>query len=230
MTAEVVPIPDDTPTPAVPDSDPWARYWRMAQRIANTEMVPAGLRGRPDAVLAVALYGEAVGIHPMIALQQISFIAGKPVPSAELQRSLILAAGHRLDVVEMTNARAVVHGTRTDGSELTVTFTLEDAQRAGLVKKGGAWTTYPAAMLHARATSQLARALFPDAIGGMSYLAEELDNGRPPVPIAIVDRHATPDDHTPDDLADRVAADIAHDDDPALDDDALNPDDPERPF
>ena len=94
MTAELVPIPDDTPTP-VPDSDPWARYWRMAQRIANTEMVPAGLRGRPDAVLAVALYGEAVGIHPMIALQQISFIAGKPVPSAELQRSLILAAGHR---------------------------------------------------------------------------------------------------------------------------------------
>ena len=232
MTAELVPMTDHVDPPA-PESGYGSQYWRMAQRVANTEMVPAGLRGRPDAVLAVMAYGAAVGVDPMVALQQISFIQGRPVPSAELQRSLILAAGHRFDIVEMTNARAVVHGTRTNGSELTVTFTLEDAKRAGLLdKKGDTWRQYPAAMLLARATSQLARALFPDAISGLSYLAEELEHGQP-VPIAVHDHHAAPDD-----VADRIAADIAHDDPTPLEledpdaDDALNPDpdDPGRPF
>jgi len=211
----------------------------MAKIVAGTEMVPPSLRDRPEAVFALALYAEAVGIHPALAWQQVSFIQGKPVPSAELQRSLILAAGHRLDVVEMSNERATVRGVRTDGSELTVTFSLDDAKRAGLLdKSGNSWRHYPASMCLARATSQLARALFPDAIGGMSYLAEEL--GGNPTPTGPPGGLRP----VPDDEADRAAADAAHADDLELvledadvvdpdADDALNPDDlddPGRPF
>jgi hypothetical protein len=183
-TEELVPATVD---PSAAAADPWSRFWRMSKIVAGTEMVPPALRDRPEAVFALALYAESVGIHPATAWQQVAFIAGKPVPSAQLQRALILQAGHTIETLAMTATRARVRGTRTDGTSLVVTFTIEDANRAGLVKKGGAWETYPAAMLHARASSALARALFPDAIGGMSYLAEELDDGPAELPDDVID-------------------------------------------
>lgn len=148
--------------------------WKLAQRIAKTEFVPQSFRNRPDAVLAAILTGREIGIGPMQSLQSINVIQGKPTLAPELMRALVFRAGHRIDVIEHSETACKMHGVRADsGAEASVTWTMDDAQRAKLAGKG-AWLTYPRAMLLARATSELCRLLFPDVIAGCSYTAEEI--------------------------------------------------------
>lgn len=156
----------------------------LAERIYRTEFVSSALRGRPEAVVACILAGHEVGIGPLQALSKIYVVDGKPTMSAELMRALVLRAGHDLWIDENTNTRVTVAGRRA-GREFTskVTWTTDDAKRAGLLNKQN-WQKYPRAMLLARATSELCRLMFADVLGGISYSVEELEDGGqiPPEP------------------------------------------------
>lgn len=147
--------------------------WKTSQRIANTPFVPSAFRGKPESVFAAVLFGEEMGLGPMQSLTQIHVIEGKPSIAPELMRALVFKAGHRIDIKLSSETKAVLFGKRSDsGSEATVEWTMQDAQRAGLAGRG-AWKTYPRAMLLARATSELCRMLFPDVVAGLSYTPEE---------------------------------------------------------
>lgn len=148
----------------------------LANAIAGTEFVPTSFRNNPAAIAAAILYGDEVGLGPMQSLAKIAVINGRPTLAAEAQRALILQAGHDLWVEEATASRCTVVGRRR-GSEATsrITWTLDDAKRAGLTGKPP-WKLYPRQMLLARASAELARAVFPDAIGGLAS-TEELDDG-----------------------------------------------------
>jgi hypothetical protein len=146
----------------------------LAKSVAHTDFVPKALRGNPAAIAAAILYGDEVGLGPMQSLAKVKVIDGTPTLAAEAQRALILAAGHELWLEEATTTRATVGGRRRD-SERTdrITWTIEDARRAELAGRT-AWKRYPRAMLIARASAELARTLFPDAIGGFAA-TEELE-------------------------------------------------------
>lgn len=146
----------------------------LAKAVANTEFVPKSLRGNPAAITAAILYGDEVGIGPMQSLARISVIDGRPTLAAETQRALIFAAGHEIWVEEATNTRVSVAGRRKDSDQTSrVTWTMDDAKRANLAGRQN-WRTYPRQMLLARATAELARAVFADAIGGLAA-TEELE-------------------------------------------------------
>lgn len=159
----------------LPSSTDLAATFTLSQQLCKTDFVPDAYRNRPEATLAAILYGRELGIGPMQALQQINVIKGKPGASPELMRALIQRAGHSIRRTAVTDDAVTLHGKRADtGDEDTVTWTLEDARRAGLTS--GAWKSYPRAMLLARATSELARSLFADVISGISYTPEELES------------------------------------------------------
>lgn len=151
--------------------------WKLASRVADTEFVPKALRGKPEAVLACILAGHEAGLSPMTSLRSIHVIEGRPSMSAELMRAIVQRAGHDIWVEETTTTRAIVAGQRS-GSErvLKITWTEDDARRAQLLGKD-VWKKYPAAMLVARASAQLARMLFPDVLAGISHAYEELVDG-----------------------------------------------------
>lgn len=151
--------------------------WKIAEKIANTEMVPTALRGRPEAVLAIMLAGHEAGIQPMQSLQKIHIIEGRPAMAAELMRALVLQHGHELIYEEVTITRCKAAGRRR-GSErwTTVTWTMDDAKRGGLDRKAN-WVKWPRAMLIARSTAELCRMIFPDVLAGISYTVEELEDG-----------------------------------------------------
>jgi hypothetical protein len=147
----------------------------IANRIGGTDFVPKALRNNPAAITAALLYGAEVGLGPMQSLAKIAVIDGRPALAAEAQRALILHAGHELFVEESTNSRCTIGGRRRDSDTTSrVTWTLDDAKRAKISGRP-AWQAYPRQMLLARASAELARAIFADVIGGMPAL-EELDD------------------------------------------------------
>jgi hypothetical protein len=118
------------------------------------------------------VYGAELGLSPMTALREVFIIEGTPSCSAKLMRALILRAGHQLEWRTLTRDRAVLVGRRRDRrGHATVEWTLDDARNAGVAGKD-VWKKYPRSMLAARATSELARLIFPDVTIG--YTPEEL--------------------------------------------------------
>ena len=147
---------------------------KLAREIAPTDFVPKALRGNAAAVAACILAGRELGLGPMASLQNLFVIEGTPALRAQMMRALVLAHGHSYRIAEWTAQRCVMWGTRAGGQEQgPAEFTMDMARAAHLDRKP-VWQAYPADMLLARATGRLCRAVFPDALAGMSYTAEEL--------------------------------------------------------
>ena len=165
------------------DIDSWTQVAgqviKLANEIYDTPFVPDGLRGSVPATAAAILAGRERGLGPMTSLANVHVIKGKPALSAALMRALILAQGHQIETVDISDTRAVVRGRRRgEAAWEEASFTADQAKRAGIMLGG-----YPQDKLYARATSRLARRKFADVIAGMPYSAEELEDGTDSEPV-----------------------------------------------
>ena len=151
--------------------------WKIAEKIADTELVPDKLRKRPEAVLAIMLAGHEAGVQPMQALQSIHIIEGRPAMSAQLMRALVLRQGHELNYDDVSTTSVTASGRRRGSERWTkVTWTMDDAKAARIDGKDN-WKKWPRAMLIARATAELCRMIFADVLAGIPYTIEELTDG-----------------------------------------------------
>lgn len=182
--------------PAVPDRvmlrdqlEIWGEVAKLAEHLASTEFVPTAFRNKPAAVTAAILRANELGVSPLQGLAHIHVINGRPGLSAELQRALVLAAGHEIWTEEYTATRVTLCGQRAGRDHVEkITWTMDDAKRAKLDGKDP-WRAYPRAMLMARCTGELCRMLFADVVAGMGYTVEELadidaDDALPPGMVA----------------------------------------------
>lgn len=155
--------------------------WTLAAKISDTDFVPKAFRKKPEAVMAALLTGRELGLGPMTALQRIHVIEGKAGLDAQGMRALALSHGHDLWIIESTPEKCTVGGRRRGSEhEQTVTWTIQEARTAGLAGKGN-WKGYPRQMLQARATAEMCRLIAADALGGMAYSSEELEDEKPAV-------------------------------------------------
>jgi hypothetical protein len=172
--------PNDKPAlrPAsahMPGPQEWAMLKEQAQLAVRSKLLPAGI-STPEQAVIIALKGREIGVPPMQAFSHIHVIKGKPAISAELMLALIYknCPGSVISYLQ-TDAHACRIQAKRPGNEKPseFSFTIEEAKMAGLTSKDS-WRQYPAAMLRARCISLMARAIFPDAIMGCSYVPEEL--------------------------------------------------------
>ena len=132
--------------------------------------------GTPQAVLAIVLAGRELNLGVMQSLRGFHMVQGKPVMSADLMAALVLNSGKckQFRCIKTDASKATIRVQRIgDDEPLDVSFTIEEALQAGLVKSGSGWEKYPTAMLVARAKATAARLMFPDVVAGL-YTAEEL--------------------------------------------------------
>lgn len=175
--------------------DGMADVFKLADALARADgFVPRAYVGRPDAIAAVILTGVELGMGPMEAMRSIHVIEGKPTMSAELMLARARRAGVRTRWIKTDDTIATIAVTVPGDSEpQTLSFSVADAQRAGVAGKGN-WSKFPAAMLRARAISAAMRAFCPEVLGASVYESDsgELSDGVPSVEVRAVTLPAEP--------------------------------------
>lgn len=157
----------------VPSTHEMMVFQTMAEQAVSSKMYK-GI-GEQAGVMMIMLAARELGIPPMSALNGgLNIIQGKVEISARMMNALIRKAGHQIVVKESTDQQCVLMGRRCDtGEQLVASFSMAEAQKAGLVKPGGGWMKWPKDMCFARALSRLARQLFSDVIG-IGYVEGEI--------------------------------------------------------
>ena len=146
---------------------------RQSEILAQSTIIPAAYRRKAADIVAAGLAGRAYGWDVMTAMRQFHVIEGTASLRPESMLGLVRQAGHSV-TVEVHPDGAVAHGTRADtGDEHSASFTMVDAEAAGLAGKKN-WKQYQDAMLTWRAVAKLCRVLFPDVVLGAGYVPEEL--------------------------------------------------------
>lgn len=158
---------------SIPTEHEMMVYHTMAEQAVSSKMYK-GI-GEKAGVMMIMLSARELGIPPMQALNGgLNIIQGKVEISARMMSALIRKAGHQITVKECTASQCILVGKRCDTGEVqSSSFSIAEAQQAGLVKTGGGWIKWPKDMCFARALSRLARQLFSDVIG-IGYVEGEI--------------------------------------------------------
>lgn len=166
------------------------KAWTIATYMAKIHY--CGVQS-PEEALSRIMYGRNLGLSTMASMSNVYTIVdkdGNPKPALESTTMLGICL-QRPDVCEYffcvasSPDRATWRGKRRGFEQpVEVTFTIEDAKRAGLTGRGGEnasknnWDRYPEDMCNARAISRVARRCFPDLIRGFSSVEEGRDAAR----------------------------------------------------
>ena len=150
--------------------------------------------------------GRTLGLAPIIAMNEIHVIDGKPTLGAGALSMLVKSSG-RYDyrVIHLTNETCTIRFFERGETIGHSTFTMKDAETAK-IKGRGPWQQYPRNMLFARALSNGVAWHCPDVTGGRFYTPEEISpddydevtgeryaDFEPP-PASAIDQEPEPDD------------------------------------
>jgi hypothetical protein len=161
--------------------------FRLAEIVCDSRLAPN--LDTPEKAFVVLATGNELGLSPMQSIRGIHIIEGRPSPSADTLAAVVLASGKAeyFEEVETTDAHSTWKTKRVSRPERKYTFSLKDAEKAGLIHKtksggDGMWMKYPKRMMAARAKAFLARDVYPDLVLGL-YTPEELTDGKDEVEL-----------------------------------------------
>ena len=152
----------------------------LSSILAKSSLIPSALRDKPADVAVTLMTGRELGLSPMQSLRGISVIEGKGALNADLLVGLVLSRPSiciYFRLVESDDTKAT-YETHRKGlpTPTSMTFTIEQAKKANLLGKKN-WISWPAAMLRARCSAHLARAVYQDLVAGI-YTDDEADEIR----------------------------------------------------
>jgi hypothetical protein len=147
----------------------------------------------PEQALMLLMTGRDLGLSYAQSLRAFHVVQGRPVLSAAGMVAVCLRSGvcEHFRTVESTDTVATVEVKRRGDPARRVSFSLDDAKRAGLAQRD-TWKSYPSRMLLARAQAWAAREVFPDLLLGL-YDEDEVQPARPaPQPARVVETVVEP--------------------------------------
>lgn len=159
--------------------------WRTANMICKSGLVPDNYRGSPENCLIAIDLANRQGLSPMMVMQNLYVVKGKPAWSGSFCAAAIngcgkftpieyVFVGDRGTPSEGCYARAmrILSGTEC----VSDTITMQMAQDEGwLNKTGSKWKTMPRQMMMYRAASFFARAHCPEVLLGIQTVEEVQD-------------------------------------------------------
>lgn len=166
------------------------KKYEMAKVLCASGLIPKGL-DRPEKVFVALQWGHELGLSPMVAVNNVAVINGKPTLSADIMSAVVKRSPEYGGIkwIEMSDTKAECEITRIlpNGEKETITssFTIEDAKKAGLAGRD-VWQKYPRRMLKHRCLSYGLKDMFPDLLAGL-YDPEEMESIEKPT-----ERNITP--------------------------------------
>jgi len=157
-----------------------AETWQVIQSVAPVAKASRMFGVTQEQAAIVMLMGHELGLGLATAFEFVHVIDQKPSLSPKGALAMIHSSDELvgLKIDDMVDDKGDpsacrVWMKRKNGFEYSVTFTMDDAKRAGVVKDKSGWEKYPANMLRWRAVGYCADVVFPDVVGGL-YRVEEL--------------------------------------------------------
>lgn len=123
---------------------------------------------------AMALTCLCDNITPLQFVRTYHLMDGKPSMRADAMLAAFMAAGGKWKWIDQGDdgKKASAHVAFGD-NDLEVSYTIDDAKRAGLIKEKSNWEKDPGSMLRARTISKAVRMVAPQIVAGV-YTPEEL--------------------------------------------------------
>lgn len=150
---------------------PFADIKQMAHAIGASKMFGQS----PEQALALMLVAQAEGRHPAIVARDYHIIQGRPSLKADAMLARFQQEGGRVKWHALTDAIADATFSHAAGGEIRLSWTIEQAKKAGLTGKSGPWQQFPRAMLRARLISEGIRTVYPGVLVG-TYTPEEVQD------------------------------------------------------
>jgi hypothetical protein len=167
---------------------------------------------------AAVLQGLSLGLDPLVALQQIYIVHGRPGMYTKMKVALVQSRGHEIWTEDLSDTRAVVCGRRkgTDYVE-RVTVTMDMARKAGWTKNDN-YNKTPQDMLYARAAGRVCDRIAPEVLLGIASVEEIQDTIQVEATAGNGTRTVTPPKRRPASPAVTAAIAAATEQEPPLDD------------
>lgn len=180
------------------DSKLLAQAFKAAKFLASSELVPEQTyRSKPENCLIAIDLANRMNMPPLIVMQNLYIVKGKPGWSGQFCIALINGCGRfsPLDFVFTEENGGSCYATATrfaDGKNITgTTVSMTMAKNEGwLDKNGSKWKTMPEQMLRYRAASFFAKAYCPDILCGIQTADEVRDvdgYDNEPAPVITVE-------------------------------------------
>lgn len=164
----------------------------FCEYLSGSDLVPKDFKGKPANCLIAMQWGAELGLKPLQALQNLAIINGRPALWGDAVIALVRGSSLCEYVNESDDGKTATCAVKRRGEpEQIRTFSMADAQAAGLAGKAGPWTQYPKRMRQMRARAFALRDVFPDVLRGLA-VAEELMDTPPPAersmgPAEVID-------------------------------------------
>lgn len=127
----------------------------------------------PEQAMIIMAKGHELGMPITAAFEFIQVIQGRPALSPRGALALVLASGLLEDLkIDEQPGRCTVMMKRYGVPPYALTWTIDDAKQAGVVKADSAWASYQANMLRWRAIGFVIDVLFSDVCGGLKRADE----------------------------------------------------------
>lgn len=173
--SKAVTVVDSRPLAAVmPTPEEWAMVKEQAKLLVSSGMLPRTV-DTPEKAIVIMLKGRELGFATMQSFAHINVIEGKPVLDAQGMLAQVYknCPGAEIDFFVTTDHICRIMAARPGREKREFSYSIDDAQRAGLLSKDN-WKKHPKSMLRHRAASAMCRTLFADCIDN-AYIPDEVE-------------------------------------------------------
>lgn len=160
----------------------------LANFLSKSKFIPQSFRGDLNTAVMLIVTCKQYGL-PITALSEVMEVNGKVGFWGRTKLGIVLKSGvcEYIIPTEQTDKKCTLETQRKGWPKpVSITYTLEQAEKAGLLARSDAWKKHPSDMLYWRAVSRIISQVYPDVIQGFATVEEEEENPMPKAQVVAM--------------------------------------------